>query len=198
MVKFTEIKQLFPIFKNKKVIFAVVLLAVLISLSYLYFAIFFAKEECSTEDCFLENLKDCKKTSFSSLQEDLVWFYVIKGAQGESCKVLVKVTEIRTETSEKKSFEGKEMMCYIPKGIAIMPDSKIEYCHGILKEGIQDQIIEQMHLYIVQKISQIEKEFEAGSANKTTNATLGNATLQNTTAENTTSQNTTSQNGSED
>ena len=50
------------------------------------------------------------------------------------------------------------MECFIPRDLIIMPEEKIEFCHGDLKEAIQDQIIEKMHLYIIQNIDKVDEE----------------------------------------
>lgn len=157
--------------RNKKIIVGIVFIVLLILLSYLCFSMFFGKEKCPTEYCFKESMKDCKKAFFSNLQEQTLWTYEVKGAQAGTCKIIVKVEEVQKETASTKSLEGKEMECYIPKGVIAMPEEKIEYCHGLLKEAIQDQIIERMHLYIVQKIGQIEKTISGNNTGNMTNST---------------------------
>ncbi len=154
--------------KNKKIIIGAVSVVILIFLSYLCISMFIGVKKCPTEYCFKESMKECKKVFFSNLEEETLWTYSIKGSQGETCMVIVKVEEVQKETSTTKPLEGKEMDCYIPKGVIAMPEEKIEYCHGLLKEAIQDQIIESMHLYIVQKIGQIQS---AISGNNTGNST---------------------------
>lgn len=161
---------------NKVMIFVAVFVVLAVS-TYFYFKIFLIKEECASQQCFLENMAECKGTAFNSMQEDAVWAYAVQGTQGGSCKVSVKVVEVKKSTSSEKDLEGKEMTCYVPKGMLMMPEEKIEYCHGLLKEAIQDQIIERMHLYIVQKIGQIEQEF--GIVNQTAINQTGNSTAAN-------------------
>ncbi len=153
-----------------KLAFSFAIFLILLALIYIYFTMFFFSAKCYTETCFLNNLKNCKETSFEYVQEGTEWDYSIKGTQGLTCKVAVKVAEVMVPVSPTKILEGREMECYIPRDIIIMPEDKIEYCHGSLKEAIQDQIIEKMHLYIVQKIGQIEKELGITS-NTTSNQT---------------------------
>lgn len=152
-----------------KLIFSFVLLFVLLALICVYLTMFFFPAKCYTETCFLNNLKTCKETSFNYVQDSTEWEYRIKGTEGLTCKVAVKVAEVMVAISPNKILEGREMDCYIPRNVIIMPEEKMEYCHGSLKEAIQDQIIEKMHLFIVQKIGQIEAEL--GMSSNTTNQT---------------------------
>lgn len=144
--------------KGIKLVLSFIIFFVLIFIVYLYLAIFFFPDKCYSESCFIKNLKNCKETSFKHTQEGAIWAYSIEGTRGQSCKVKVKVEDVNIPVSPAKILEGREMDCYIPRNIIIMPEEKIEYCNGLLKEAIQDQIIEKMHLYIVQKIGKIEKE----------------------------------------
>jgi len=133
-----------------------VMIILLILIASVYF-LFFFRQKCTTQDCFLEGLWKCKRIDFMSEDLSIVWSYSIKGLSGEVCKVDVKALEVKTGEQELKQLEGQTMECLIPKGFILMPETKIEYCHGLLKESIQDQIIEKMHLYIVQNIGEINR-----------------------------------------
>lgn len=136
-------------------LFMIVLLLGLLVLSYFFF---FYTKKCTAQDCFLDALGKCKRATFTSEQEKAKWLYSIKGMSRDGCKVYVEAAEIKT--AESKALEGKFMFCYLPIKTVIMPEEKIEYCHGLLKEAIQDQIIERMHLYIVENIGEVRKPFE--------------------------------------
>jgi len=135
--------------------FKLSMIVLLLGLLVLSYFLFFYIKKCATQDCFLDSLGKCKKASFISEQEKATWFYSIKGMSRDGCKVYVKAAEIKT--AESKALEGKFMFCYLPQETVVMPEEKIEYCHGLLKEAIQDQIIEKMHLYIVQNIGEVKK-----------------------------------------
>jgi hypothetical protein len=55
-------------------------------------------------------------------------------------------------------LEGQEMTCFLPKGVVMIPESDIGRCHGLLKEGLQDLVIEKLHAYLVQNLGQINLE----------------------------------------
>jgi hypothetical protein len=52
------------------------------------------------------------------------------------------------------------MDCYLPLGSLVSPESDISRCHGILKEGMQNLIIRQLHTYIVENVKDIGSELE--------------------------------------
>jgi len=143
--------------RANKIIYIIAAVAVAAILIY-YASSFFYYPKCNDELCFKDSLWKCKKVGFTNYKENSTWMYNIKGMSSEGCEVYVKLVSLKTDVS-KESLSGKEMSCYIPKNIlgAFMPEEKIEYCHGILKEEIQKMMIEQMHLYIVQNIGKISQ-----------------------------------------
>jgi transketolase len=118
---------------------------------------FFFKQECKSKDCFIQNMVDCKKSYFNYEQQNMTWGYDIRGSSNSDCIIDATVSEVRLNVEVAQKIEGKKMRCTIPKNIAgsFMPEAKLQYCHGILKEELQDLIIEKMHLYIMQNIGQI-------------------------------------------
>jgi len=50
------------------------------------------------------------------------------------------------------------MVCNIPLGSVILPESDLTNCHGILKENLQEQTIIKLHNYISQNLGQINAE----------------------------------------
>jgi len=136
-----------------------IILLLLILLFASIFIGFFYKQECKTRDCFIKAMFECKKASFVSAQQNITWQYIIKGSVDSDCLINVKSLDVNLDSETSKKLEDKEMDCYIPKKIAgsFMPEAKIEYCHGMLKEALQDLIIEKMHIYIMQNIGQFNK-----------------------------------------
>jgi len=142
--------------RDRKILALGIVLVILIAATIYFFFIY--KAECKTVSCFTQALVECKKVTFANKQATSTWFYSINGKTGSACEVYVKALEITSDAETKKALEGKSMICTIPpEDAGIAPESKIENCHGILKEGIQDQIIQKMHLFIVQNIGQISQ-----------------------------------------
>lgn len=140
--------------RNKIIILALILIFLVITA---YFAFFYAKR-CKDIECFNSMLSKCKKAEFLNQKEDSTWLYSIKGTNKDKCVVSVKNTWIKLD--EAKSVQGKSMACYMFKSVVTDPESDLNECHGLLKEALQDIIIERMHTYIVQNIGQISASLE--------------------------------------
>jgi len=52
------------------------------------------------------------------------------------------------------------MLCIIPKEEISFPEKDISRCTGLLKEEMQDLIIQRMHNYLLKNVGQISQEFE--------------------------------------
>jgi hypothetical protein len=136
----------------------IVLLLILLLIASIFIG-FFYRQDCKTRDCFIKAMFECKKASFISIQQNITWQYNVKGSSDSDCIVSVRSLNVKIDPEAAKKLENKEMDCYIPKKLAgsFMPEAKIEYCRGLLKEGLQDLIIEKMHIYILQNIGQFNK-----------------------------------------
>ncbi len=115
--------------------------------------------KCDDSLCFQDALWKCKRTQFLDQRDTSTWEYKIKGFTSEGCRVNVKAISLVTDSATGSLLQGKEMDCYISRELlgSFMPEEKIEYCHGLLKEGIQSIMIEKMHLYIIKNIGQINQ-----------------------------------------
>lgn len=154
MQKRGEIKEPRAGDKKKNLLTAIILILLIVN-----FVIFIYTPKCDTQDCFINALIKCKKSSFINKQEDSVWSYIIKGISNKECIVHVKNIYLKMDVETTKELQRKEMVCRIPMDIAgsFMPQSKIEYCGGELKESIQDLMIKKMHLFIIQNIGEINR-----------------------------------------
>jgi hypothetical protein len=117
----------------------------------------FAYQECVSWDCFNARLGTCSKTEFIG-GEKMIFEYVIKGKSGEECEVDVTLLQGDLNNQDSLKLEGQDMACMLPYGAVMIPGSDIENCHGLLKEGLQDLIIRDLHTYIVQNLGRINLE----------------------------------------
>lgn len=122
---------------------------------------FFHKTNCDDGDrqCFNTALARCSRATFTNYGADLAWYYNILGEQKDSCIVYVENVNFKTAIEAAK-LKGKGMECSLPLGVVTSPESNIDLCNGILKEELQDIIIQKMHLYIVQNLGSITEAFE--------------------------------------
>ena len=56
------------------------------------------------------------------------------------------------------NLEGKDMDCFLKLGLVISPEKSLKDCHGLLKEDIQEMIIQRMHSQIVENLGKINEE----------------------------------------
>jgi hypothetical protein len=139
--------------RGKKILLGIGVIVVLISVWYL----FFSYEGCDEVGCFNDNLEKCDKATFIN-QGNMTFEYKILGASTDSCEVNVKFLTGRLSESDLRQLENREMNCFIPKGVVSAPESELDNCHGLLREGLQELVISRLHRYIVQNIGKINAD----------------------------------------
>jgi len=132
---------------------------ILVGLLSIYFLYYFSYD-CDSLVCFQSHQEQCAKTIFIDDQEETTWQYFIQGEEDERCKINVKVLNIKKGSANKQKLEGKDMDCYLPLGSLVAPESDISRCHGVLKEEMQNLIIQQLHTYIVENVQDISSELD--------------------------------------
>jgi len=145
-----------PFFKDKAL---VITLAVMILIVLGYFVYLFGIKVpiCTEKECFVNSLRECSKSAYVNEYTSASWYYEVKGKDNGNCIVKVKAIEVGEDLETSNALRDKTMDCAIPLELAgsFMPESKIEYCHGLLRETIQDLMIKKMQLYIIQNVGQI-------------------------------------------
>src|SRR3989338_2722717 len=71
------------------------------------------------------------------------------------CKIEVKLLQIKKGDLSFSKLEGSSMNCYVQAGSTVAPESDLSNCHGDLKEGLQETIINKLHKYIVNNLGEI-------------------------------------------
>ncbi len=136
--------------KGKRNFLLVILLLFVIATAYFNF---FYTKACKDKNCFDSSLVKCRKATFTNAQEEVTWQYTINGKKGDKC--IINVKSIAMADREGKLAEGKTMLCSLPRGVVMNPESNLDECHGLLKETLQDIIIEKLHVYIVKNIGSL-------------------------------------------
>lgn len=142
---------------GKKVILPAIIALMIALIAAAYFVIFYTPE-CKDAQCFVKAMNKCSKASFLNEQDSAIWQYRIRFSLSKECLVDVKAVEIKTDMETSAALKGKEMRCYLPKDVAgsFMPEERLEYCHGVLKEDMQDLMIKRMQTYVIKNIEQIK------------------------------------------
>jgi len=112
---------------------------------------------CENKTCFDKALKDCDRAKFV-YGDGMIFEYMIKGKSGDGCEVNVKLLQGNLNDADSAKLEGLDMICVLPLGVVMNPENDIGSCHGMLKEGLQDLIIEKLNTYLVQNLGQLNLE----------------------------------------
>lgn len=121
---------------------------------YLIWLFFFSYTSCNDWTCFNKNLKSCSKANFIGGSK-MIFEYSIIGKSNNLCNVNVKLLQGDLGSEESKKLEGHEMICSLTPKVVMLPESDLNSCHGILKENLQDLIIQKLHSYIAQNLGRI-------------------------------------------
>lgn len=143
---------------NFIIILAIILIVFAIGLSY--FTFFYLKEAESQEE-FNTALYNCNRVSYISDDDSAIWKYEIKGKEEENCLVNVKLVSVKTGSADLEKLEGNEMVCEIVLGVVTNPTSNLKNCHGLLKEEMQNMLLEKMHAYLTSNLEEISSEFNS-------------------------------------
>ncbi len=134
-----------------------VILVVLVILVWGIWMLFFSYAHCETWECFNAHLKDCDRVRFIG-EVDMIFKYTIEGDSNGECEVVVQLLQGELNNRDLIKLEMQKMTCMLPRGVVMVPESDIGNCHGMLKEGLQDLVIEKLHTYLVQNLGKLNLE----------------------------------------
>jgi len=135
----------------------VLIFVIVVILGLVVFRAVFGYEDCESKTCFDSNLESCDRARFAA-GDDMIFEYTIMGKSGGDCEVDVELLQGELNNADSRKLEGKVMTCMLPLGVVVNPDSDIGICHGLLKEGLQDLVIDKLHTYLVQNLGKLNLE----------------------------------------
>jgi len=121
---------------------------------YLLWGTFFGYDNCEDWQCFNEHLESCERVRFIG-GEKMIFEYFVLGKSGGECRVNVRLLQADLNRQDSLKLEGESMICNFPLGVVLVPESDIGSCHGPLKEGLQELLIEKLYTYLVQNVGKI-------------------------------------------
>ena len=130
----------------------VILIIILSALWFFYFKI----EACDTMSCFQDNMKICSRANYINEVDEASWGYRVSGPTNNGCKIEVKLLQAKEGNFDINELEGESMFCYYPIGTAIQPEKDLSKCHGILKEDLQQIIIDRLHKYLLENLGEVD------------------------------------------
>jgi hypothetical protein len=141
---------------GKRVVVAVLILVVVGLIVGGYF-LFFSVRVCESSECFYDSIENCDKVSFIREGDNANWKYGVIGEGLNGCDVEVELLNVNEGSIENEILEGKKMICDF-SGVGF-PEEDIFSCSGVLREEIQERIIEKMHNYLLENIGEVEEGF---------------------------------------
>ncbi|MFZ5955580.1 MAG: hypothetical protein ACOYT4_04070 [Nanoarchaeota archaeon] len=126
-------------------------------LLWTFFTFYYSYKNCENESCFYKYMKDCKRAKFISVG-NMTFEYKINGKEQNQCFVHVRLLQGDLNQYDSLKLVGKTMDCYLPLGVIIKPEYNLDFCHGLLKEGLQDLVLKKLYAYIIQNLGRIRTD----------------------------------------
>lgn len=148
-------------YNNLKIRILISVLILIIAAIILVVFFFFTNiKECDSSECFSQALSKCTRVSYIREDPKAAWDYKITGSNNEnSCNIDVRLLRLNQGTVDIEILEGSKMTCVINRAETRPPEENIKDCSGLLKERLQEIIIERMHSYILKNIGEIKESF---------------------------------------
>ena len=149
----------------KKILTAISLFLIIVALAYL---LGFFRKTCFDDECFERSLSDCSPADFVTQRSNNIYIYSIRQSYLDDCNIVIELAKVApgSEPRTRELLEGNSMECKIPKSFLRNNnldnlDNILQYCHGQLKEGILELIIEKMYSQIIINLNAIIEESRA-------------------------------------
>ena len=134
----------------------VLAIAIIVLVLILVYFLFLYSKNCKDETCFSDSMKSCSKANYINNAEDASWSYAIKGKKSSECVVEVKLLQAKQGKIELEKIQGLSMDCSLPLGYIGVPQADLSRCHGLLKESLQELMIQKLHSYILANLGKID------------------------------------------
>ncbi len=144
--------------KKRLIVLSIILVVILIGLVVSGYYLYSSINRCNSQECFYNSLADCRKTIYIADSPETTLEYEILGISRGKCDVNVRMLEIKRGSTELSVLENQEMVCSLQLDLIVDPEKDLKNCHGILKEEIQNIIIQRMHSQIVENIGKVSEE----------------------------------------
>lgn len=133
-------------------IFILVVAAIIIYFSFFYF------KPCNDSTCFLNYLENCDRATYSK-DGELAVNYFIEGYSKGTCNVKIELVSLSGDYKLAGYYNASNMECKSELGSLTYPEKDISACSGLLKEGLQEILINRLKVEIVKNIGEINLNF---------------------------------------
>ena len=116
------------------------------------------KRVCNDFECFSASMEMCTYSTYIQEETEASWRYEVKGRYYNDCEIKVTLIQAKEGDLKLRQFEGNSMICKYPMGVVTFPEKDLVACSGLLKENLQEIIIEKLQIYIVNNLNDIKQE----------------------------------------
>ena len=144
---------------KKRLLISLIIIVIAVILFIIIYFFYYAKP-CNDSACFSNSMTKCSRVYFIKEDSKASWYYEIKGTSGkDSCSVLVRLLKMNAGDIDTETLQGSEMTCIVNKADTSAPEENMKSCNGLLKEKLQEIIIDRMHSYLLQNLGEIKQSF---------------------------------------
>jgi len=144
---------------KKRLLISIAIL-IIAAILFMIIYLFYYARPCNDSACFSQAMIKCSRVYFIKEDSKASWYYEIKGSSGkDSCIVKIKLLKMNSGDIDTEVLEGTEMTCIVNKGETTAPEENMKSCSGLLKEKLQEIIIDRMHSYLLQNLGEIKESF---------------------------------------
>lgn len=142
--------------RKTKLFIALGILAAIILAAAIY-TTFVPMATCQSPECFQRKMVDCSQVVYVNEDAEASWQYTINGVNNDECVVNVRLLMAKKGEIGINELEGYDMDCSYPLGMAAYPEKDLTKCHGLLKEELQNIIINKLHAYVLENFGKFEE-----------------------------------------
>jgi len=144
---------------KKRVGFSLVILIIALIVFSIYFLVSYVKPISNSQE-FVDAMVNCKKVSWVREDTQASWLYTIRGnAKKDACNVEVQLLNMKLGGIDNEKLQGEKMICRVLKDEIKLPERDISRCTGLLKEKLQEIIIQKMHSYLLDNLGDVNQTF---------------------------------------
>lgn len=148
--------------KHKTIILIEIIIIAALAVSGGVYLTFFYHPECNSYACWQKYMTSCtKKASFINEEPEASWGYTISGLADDRCAITVKLLQVKQGELGMDKIVGEEMSCSYLKGTSAYAEKDLSKCHGLLKEGLQQIIINKLHSYILENLGKFGESLKS-------------------------------------
>ncbi|VVB80727.1 Uncharacterised protein [uncultured archaeon] len=142
---------------KRKITSSLILVSAVFSLIILFliYSSFVYYSPCKDEICFFSHLEKCDRATFTK-SGDFNVFYRIEGYNFNKCQVKVYLDDPQNTIGLKSIYTNTSMDCNLNFGYKSYPETELSMCSGLLKEGLQEVLIERLKVEIARNVGDIK------------------------------------------